>query len=43
MLYLMQSIHSELNYFSKNKAIEGIPNNYDRANSFNLFMNSFEI
>ena len=43
MLYLMQSMHSELNYFSKNKAIEGIPNNYYRANSFNFFMNSFEI
>ena len=43
ILYLMQSMHSELNYFSKNKAIEGIPNQYDRAQTFHYFINTYDI
>ena len=43
ILYLMQSMHSELNYNSKNKAIQGIPNQYDRGNTFHYFINSYDI
>ena len=43
ILYLMQSMHSELNYYSKNKAVEGTPNNYDRINTFGFFMLSYDI
>ncbi len=43
ILYLLQTIHAELNYFSKNKGIEGNPNQYDRANSFYFFINSYDM
>ena len=39
----MQSMHSELNYYSKNKAIEGVPNQFDRANTFHYFIKSYDI
>ena len=43
ILYLMQSMHSELNYSSKNKAIEGVPNQYDRGNTFHYFIHSYDV
>ena len=42
ILYLLQSMHSELNYWSDNKINYWIPNQFDRANSFNFFINTYD-
>ena len=44
ILYLLQTMHSELNYLSNNQnKIPGIPNQYDRVNTFNYFISSYDM
>ena len=43
ILYLLQSIHAELNYFTGNKTIEGRPNQYNRGDTFKYFIYSYDI
>ena len=42
ILYLFQSMHSELNYLSNNRINLPPPNQYDRANVFNYFVNTYD-
>jgi ubiquitin C-terminal hydrolase len=42
ILYLMQTMHEELNYFGGNNSINlARPNQYDKVNTFMYFMNSY--
>ena len=42
ILYLMQTMHEELNYFGGNSSINlSRPNQYDKVNTFMYFMNSY--
>jgi len=42
ILYLMQTMHEELNYFGGNNSINlSRPNQYDKVNTFMYFMNSY--
>ena len=43
ILYLLQSMHSELNYYTDNIPLKGRPNQYDRVNTFHYFINTYEI
>ena len=43
ILYLFQSMHAELNYYTGNKPIDGKPNQYNRADTFKYFINSYDI
>jgi ubiquitin C-terminal hydrolase len=42
ILYLLQTIHSELNYLSDNQTISGRPNQYDRQQLFSYFCQTYE-
>ena len=42
ILYLLQVMHQELNYFSKNIPFNGYPNQYDRAQTFCAFIASYD-
>ena len=42
ILYLLQSMHSELNYLSNNIINIAPPNQYDRANTYNYFINAYD-
>ena len=42
ILYLLQSMHSELNYLSNNIINIAPPNQYDRANTYNYFINVYD-
>ena len=43
ILYLLQSMHSELNYYTDNIPLKGRPNQYDRVNTFHYFINTYDI
>ena len=43
ILYLFQSMHAELNYYTNNKPIDGRPNQYNRVDTFKYFINSYDI
>ena len=43
ILYLLQVMHQELNYCSKNSAFTGYPNQYNRIETLMVFMNSYDI
>ena len=42
ILYLLQVMHQELNYYTKNNAFTGYPNQFDRNNTFLAFINSYD-
>ena len=42
ILYLLQVMHQELNYYTKNIAFNGYPNQFDRYNTFWAFINSYD-
>ena len=42
-LYLLQTMHQELNYFSKNKPYTGYPNQYNRPQTFMVFVHSYDV
>ena len=43
ILYLFQAMHQELNYWTKNKAFTGYPDQYDRNKSYQAFMWSYDV
>ena len=43
ILYLLQTMHQELNYYTKNKPLNKYPNQYNRADTYMAFINSFDI
>ena len=43
ILYLLQVMHQELNYFTKNNAFTGYPNQYNRAQTFMAFIYSYDV
>ena len=42
ILYLLQVMHQELNYYSKNVPFNGYPNQYNRAQTYFAFILSYE-
>ena len=42
ILYLLQVMHQELNYYTKNIAFNGYPNQFDRYNTFWAFFKSYD-
>ena len=42
ILYLLQTIHSEINYLSDTKITSELPDQYDRNNSFNYFIKTYD-
>ena len=42
ILYLLQTIHSEINYLSDTKITSQLPDQYDRTNSFNFFIRTYD-
>ena len=42
ILYLLQVMHQELNYYTKKNAFTGYPNQFDRNNTFLAFINSYD-
>jgi len=42
ILYLLQVMHQELNYFTKNNAFTGYPNQYSRPETFMAFISSYD-
>ena len=42
ILYLLQVMHQELNYFNKNNYFTGIPNQYNRQETFMAFTGSYD-
>ena len=43
ILYLFQAMHQELNYYTKNNAFTGYPDQYDRNKSYQAFMWSYDV
>ena len=43
ILYVLQVMHQELNYYTKNTPFNGFPNQYDRFQTFLAFMYSYDI
>ena len=43
ILYLLQAMHQELNYWTKNEAFTGYPDQYNRGNSFFDFVKSYDV
>ena len=45
ILYLLQTMHEELNYFGENHSLpyKGFPNQYNEFNTFTYFMTSYNI
>ena len=43
ILYLLQTMHQELNYWTKNEAFTGYPDQYNRGNSFSDFVKSYDV
>ena len=43
ILYLLQTMHQELNYYTKNKPFNKYPNQYNRAETYMTFINSYDI
>ena len=43
ILYLLQVMHQELNYYSKNVPFNGYPNQYNRAQTYLAFLASYDI
>ena len=43
ILYLLQTMHQELNYYTKNKPLNKYPNQYNRADTYMTFIKSFDI
>ena len=42
ILYLLQMMHQELNYYTKNSSLNAYPNQYDRQQTFQAFIRSYE-
>ena len=42
ILYLLQIMHQELNYYTKNSSLNAYPNQYDRQQTFQAFIRSYE-
>ena len=42
ILYLLQVMHQELNYYSKNTPFNGYPNQYNRAQTYKAFVASYD-
>ena len=42
ILYLLQIMHQELNYYSKNPQMNGYPNQYNKAQTYFYFIASYE-
>ena len=42
ILYLLQAMHQELNYWTNNPSFTGYPNQYDRVNTFQAFICSYD-
>ena len=42
ILYLLQVMHQELNYYSKNTPFNGYPNQYNRAQTYQAFVASYD-
>ena len=43
ILYLLQTMHQELNYYTKNKPLNKYPNQYNRADTYMTFIKSYDI
>ena len=42
ILYLLQAMHQELNYWTNNPSFNGYPNQYNRVNTFQAFICSYD-
>jgi len=43
ILYVLQAMHQELNYYTRNEAFTGYPDQYDRNNSLKAFIHSYDV